>query len=190
MDPETINVVSGLPRSGTSMIMKILEAGGLKPLTDNIRTADEDNPKGYYEFERVKKLPDDTAWLKDAKGKVVKILAELVTYLPNDHNYKIIFIERNLKEIIESQRKMLVRRGKDPDIVPDEELILLFKKALKLMDNWINTQPNIEVLYVNYNEILVDPKECILEINEFFNNELDEPRMVSEIDKKLYRNRA
>ena len=99
-DSNTIVVVSGLPRSGTSMMMKMLEAGGIPPLTDKIRTADDDNPKGYYEFERVKKLKDgDSAWLDDAKGKAVKVITALLTYLPDTYNYNIVFMERALPEV-------------------------------------------------------------------------------------------
>lgn len=190
MDEEVVTVVSGLPRSGTSMLMKMLDAGGIPPLSDNIRTADEDNPKGYFEFERVKKLPEDTAWLKDAKGKVVKILAELVKYLPPEYNYKIIFIERNMSEIIASQKKMLVRRGEDPNKVSDDEILELFSKYKKILKSWLKNQPNVEVLYVDYNEILKDPTNAIEDINELFNGELDENKMKAAIDEKLYRNRA
>jgi hypothetical protein len=190
MTSEIVTVVSGLPRSGTSMLMKMLDAGGIPPLSDNIRKADEDNPKGYYEFERVKKLPDDTAWLKDAQGKVVKVLAELVKHLPDDYDYKIIFIERNMNEIVASQKKMLVRRGEDPDKVDDDEILELFVKYKKIIKNWLKKQPNIKVLYVDYNEILTDPLPYIQEINEFFDNALNEVKMKEAIDKKLYRNRA
>lgn len=190
MDPEIITVVSGLPRSGTSMLMQMLDSGGIPPLTDNIRTADEDNPKGYYEFERVKKLPDDTEWLEDAKGKVVKVLAELVKFLPSGYNYKLVFIHRNLEEIIRSQKKMIIRRDEDPDKVSDDEIRVLFTKYLKIIKNRIENNPNIEVLYVDYNEIMTDPNETIVNLNEFFNGQLDESEMRASIDGKLYRNRA
>src|SRR5512134_1182473 len=105
MDPKAVIVVSGLPRSGTSMMMKMLEAGGLEILTDNLREADANNPKGYYEFERVKQMKDgDLAWLPDAVGKVVKIVTGLITFLPSGYNYKIIFMRRDLNEILSSQK--------------------------------------------------------------------------------------
>ena len=112
---EPIVVVSGLPRSGTSMMMKMLEAGGIPPVTDELRTADDDNPKGYYEFERVKQMDKgDTAWVADAQGKVVKVISALLKHLPSSHNYQVIFLRRHMSEILASQRKMLIRRGEDP----------------------------------------------------------------------------
>jgi len=190
MDNEIVIIVSGLPRSGTSMLMKMLEAGGIDPLTDRIRTADEDNPKGYYEFERVKKLPDDTEWLEDARGKAVKVLAELVQKLPADYHYKVIFIQRNLEEMVASQKKMLIRRGEDPDRVSDEEIMELFGKYARMITNWLDRQPNMETLYIKYNEILENPAAGARKISEFFEGTLDEEKMVSAIDESLYRNRA
>src|ERR1041385_2006037 len=111
MNNQPIAIVSGLPRSGTSMMMKMLVAGGLEALTDNIRTADEDNPEGYFEFEMVKKLGDDRSWLADARGKCVKIVSSFLKHLPQDFTYKIIFMRRNIEEVLASQRQMLVRRG-------------------------------------------------------------------------------
>jgi len=113
-----IIIVSGLPRSGTSMLMKMLEAGGLEILTDEIRKADTDNPKGYYEFERVKKLETDNIWLPEAKGKVVKIISMLLQHLPLNYVYKIIFIKRDIHEVLASQKQMLVRRGEPTDPLP------------------------------------------------------------------------
>src|SRR5437899_574640 len=120
MDSNTVTIVSGLPRSGTSMMMKMLEAGGMEPLTDHVRTADEDNPKGYYEFERVKDLEKDQTWLEDAKGRYVKVISMLLKHLPAGYTYKVIFMRRTMEEILASQRKMLVRRGESPDRVADE----------------------------------------------------------------------
>src|SRR5215210_2604024 len=108
-----IVVVSGLPRSGTSMAMKMLEAGGLEVVTDGLRGADSSNPNGYYEYERVKTLTagDDTAWLADARGKAVKIISFLLTYLPESYDYAVVFMHRDLGEIIASQNTMLDARG-------------------------------------------------------------------------------
>ncbi len=112
---EIITVVSGLPRSGTSMMMKMIEAGGIPPLTDNIRTADKDNPKGYYEFERVKKLDKgDTDWVSDAAGKSIKVISALLKHLPPNYEYRIVFVRRNMPEILASQRKMLIHAAKTP----------------------------------------------------------------------------
>ncbi len=190
MDEETIVVVSGLPRSGTSMLMKMLEAGGIKPLTDRERGADVDNPIGYYEFERVKRLPEDAGWLDNARGKAVKVLAELVKRLPDEYHYKVVFMQRRIPEIIKSQRKMLVRRGKNPEEIPDEEMTLLLRKYLKLMKSYIRDRDNMEVLFVSYNEVIAHPGREVKAINRFLGGFLDERAMISVIDEDLYRNRV
>lgn len=190
MDRDTIVVVTGLPRSGTSMMMKMLDAGGVPPLTDGIREANVDNPKGYYEYERVKKLPDDTHWIPLAKGKAVKVLAELVKYLPDTYSYKVIFMERNLDEMLESQRKMLIRRGKDPDELSKTELKDMFIKYRDMIRDHVESHPTMDVLYVGYNELMLDPEACVTGINSFFDGDLDTKAMVAVIDPELYRNRA
>jgi len=188
---KSIVIVSGLPRSGTSMMMKMLEAGGLQPLVDNIRTADEDNPKGYYEFERVKALDKgDTAWLPEAQGKVVKIISALLKYLPSEYQYKVIFMKRRLQENMESQKKMLIRRGEDTDLVSDEELLNLLEKHLGQLDQWFNKQANIDLLYVPYHEMVENPIENARTLNAFLGNQFDEQKMVEVVDPNLYRNRA
>ncbi len=185
---ETITVVSGLPRSGTSMMMKMLEAGGILPLTDKIRAADEDNPKGYYEFERVKKLDKgDTAWLPDARGKSVKVISALLKYLPGDYHYKIIFMRRRIEEVLASQKQMLIRRGEPTDRVSDEELAAYFSKHLAAVERWLQLQPNIDVLYVNYNRALENPLETAQEINRFLGDTLNVQAMAAVVDPQLYR---
>lgn len=185
-----ITVVSGLPRSGTSMMMKMLEAGGLPPLTDNLRTADEDNPKGYYEFERVKKMPEgDTSWVKDARGKTVKVISALLEHLPDEYPYRILFMQRKMEEILASQTKMLVRSGKPTDKVSDEKLAGMYAKHLAKVNAWLTGKPNISVLYLDYNEILADPAGSSARINVFLGNILDEHKMAAVVDPTLYRQR-
>ncbi len=186
-----ITVVSGLPRSGTSLMMKMLEVGGIPPLIDNVRTADEDNPKGYYEFERVKQLPKgDTEWLGDANGKVVKIISALLPHLPDSHSFKIIFMERNITEVLLSQKKMLVRRQEDPDKIDDEKLATLFKKHLQETQNWLNEHKHhISCLQVNYNRLLDGDKSILLSINKFLGGKLDTNAMSKVIDPSLYRSK-
>ncbi len=190
MVSEDITVVTGLPRTGTSMMMKMLEAGGIPPLTDKVREANVDNPKGYYEYERVKKLPDDTDWIPLAKGKAVKVLAELVKHLPETYRYKVIFMERNLDEMLVSQRKMLIRRGKDPDEISDTDLKDMFITYRDMIRDHVETHPTMEVLYVGYNELLLDPEAGVQRIDSFFDGLLDTESMVAVIDPELYRNRA
>lgn len=195
MTDETITIVSGLPRSGTSMMMKMLEAGGLPALIDGIRTADEDNPKGYYEFERVKKLADgDVEWLPDARGQAVKIISALLTHLPQSEDYRVIFMQRRIEEVLRSQQKMLVNRNKATpetgDDTDDDELIFLFQKHLLQIEMWFLDQPNAQVLYVDYNQLMLEPAAHIAEINHFLGNQLDVAAMHQAIDPTLYRNRA
>jgi len=190
MDSKSVIVVSGLPRSGTSMMMKMLEAGGLEILTDNLREADANNPKGYYEFERVKQMKDgDLAWLPDAAGKVVKIVTGLITYLPSDYKYKVIFMKRDLNEILSSQKKMLGRLGKEDDNIPDGKMAKVYEEHLKQVKGWLVRQPNIDMLYVNYNTMIADPTESLQKVNEFLGSSMDVKVMASVVDKELYRER-
>ena len=184
-----IYIVSGLPRSGTSMMMKMLEAGGMVPLIDNIRIPDEDNPKGYYEFEPVKKLAEDGAWLGGARGKVVKIISMILFDLPSEFEYKIIFMERRMDEILASQAAMLKRRGQSGGDVSDQELSAKFDVHLKKIKSWLDRQGNIDVAYVNYNGLLEHPRENIPRINALAGHTLDEARMAAVIEPGLYRQR-
>lgn len=194
MTPNTsdqiITVVSGLPRSGTSMMMKMLEAGGIPPVTDNLRTADEDNPKGYYEFERVKQLTKgDVEWLTDAPGKVVKVIAALLPHLPATYHYRVVFMQRDMTEVLASQRQMLIRRGEDPNKIPDEIIAKLFEKHLKQVNDWVAQQSNVERLDVNYNEMLKNPAPFIAQINAFLGGNLDIAQMAQVVDPSLHRQR-
>jgi hypothetical protein len=189
IDQQVVTIVSGLPRSGTSMMMKMLEAGGMQVLTDHIRTADEDNPKGYYEFERVKQIEHDQAWLPDAQGKVVKMISALLKHLPATYTYKVIFMRRNIEEILASQRQMLIRRGEPTDAVGDEKLTELFGLHLQQVMTWIDKQPNFDVVYVDYNQILESPVEQAKKVNQFMGRTLDENEMVGVVDRSLYRQR-
>ncbi len=185
-----IIVVSGLPRSGTSMMMKMLEAGGQPILTDNLREADANNPNGYYEFERVKDLPEgDFGWVPESKGKVVKIVTGLIMNLPSDHKYKVIFMQRAMKEVLSSQKKMLGRLGREDDRVEDEKMKKIYQEHLKQVNAWIAKQPNIEVLYVNYNTMLGNPLESLQKVNEFLGGEMDVNVMAGVVNKELYRER-
>jgi broad-specificity NMP kinase len=187
---KVVTIVSGLPRSGTSMMMKLLEAGGLPPLTDNLRTADEDNPKGYYEFERVKQLPKgDVAWLPDAQGKVVKVIAALLPHLPTGYQYRVIFMQRAMPEVLASQKQMLIRRGEDPNKIPDDVIAKLFEKHLKQVNDWVSQQPNVQRLDVNYNEMLKNPQPFITQINAFLSDQLDAAKMATVVDPSLHRQR-
>lgn len=184
-----ITVVSGLPRSGTSLMMKMLEAGGIPPLIDEVRTADIDNPKGYYEYERVKQLPNDVAWLPEADGKAVKMVSMLLYELPKDRSYQVVLMRRAMPEILASQKKMLLRRNKDMH-VDDAEMKELFEAHLQNLQGWLKLQTHLQVLEVWYNDMM---KQAVLEakrVNQFLGGRLDETAMAGVVDESLYRNRV
>lgn len=186
-----IIIVSGLPRSGTSMMMNMLEMGGVPVLTDRERTADKDNPRGYFEHEKVKKLRDgEVEWLKEAKGKAVKIIATHLPYLPEDNQYQIIFMERMLDEIIASQNRMLINRGKDTGRVSDGEMKAIFEKHLKQIHKLMKNNAYFSFIRISYNNLLKDPDYHIEHIVEFLGLPLNRQSMVDIIDPELYRHRA
>ena len=185
-----IVVVSGLPRSGTSMMMKMLEQGGLQVVTDSLRTADDDNPNGYYEFETVKQMPSgQTAWLDGAQGKVVKVISALLEYLPAKYHYKVIFMERAIGEVLASQKKMLANRQEET-AVSDEEIQEQFQKHVAAAKYWLARQPNLSVLYVDYNKMLAAPDPLCQTIADFLDMGLDVDKMRAVPNERLYRNRA
>ncbi len=187
---EYITIVSGLPRSGTSMLMKMLAAGGLPPLTDGIREADADNPGGYYEFEQVKHLKRDTTWLESARGRAVKVISQLLDQLPLHKPYKIVFALRKMDEILASQRAMLARRGQPCDRVSDAAMAAAFERHLSAVQQWLAEHPQMEVLYVDYAAVLRDPLATSHEIKAFLARPLDVRQMASVVDESLYRQRA
>ncbi len=188
---EPIVVVSGLPRSGTSMTMKMLAAGGLTPVEDGIRTADEDNPKGYFEDERVKDLHQDIdkSWLADSRGKVVKIISFLLPHLPETNNYRVLFMRRNLHEVLASQTKMLERREETSD-TSDEKMLELWKDHLWRVNWQLKKKPQFTALDVDYREVLDHPGEQAAKIRDFLGQPLDVEAMAGVVDRSLYRNRA
>ena len=187
--PGTITIVSGLPRSGTSLMMQMLEAGGMEVLTDRIRKADSDNPRGYYEFEKVKDLDKDSSWLNLSSGKVVKIVSVLLYDLPRDRNYNIIFMNRNLQEVLASQRKMLHNLQHDEENQTDEQMANQYKSHLQKLIAWLDQQNNMNVLYVSYNEIIKNPGKNANEIKSFLAKDLDISAMNRVVDRSLYRQR-
>lgn len=185
---QPVLIVSGLPRSGTSLMMMMLKEAGIELLTDHARKADEDNPKGYYELERVKKLKDgDTAWLEGASGKAVKVISALLPSLPNKYAYKVIFMRRDMAEILASQHKMLINRGEDPKKIDDEEIGASFEKHLAKTIEWLGNQPNFTTLFVNYNLLLTEPAPQVAKIGQFLGDDVDSDRMIAAIDLKLHR---
>jgi hypothetical protein len=188
-----IVVVSGLPRSGTSMAMKMLQAGGIEAVTDGVRQADQSNPKGYLEFEVVKELDKagDTAWLKDARGKAVKIISFLLPFLPEEHDYRVVFMQRDLGEVLASQNEMLVQRGEAPGTPEhDAQLRRHYEQHLAKLDRLLLRRRCFAVLKVDYRSALERPNDEARRINEFVGGYLDVARMATVRDPALYRNRS
>jgi len=185
-----IIIVSGLPRSGTSMMMKMLEAGGMKVMKDEVRRADEDNPGGYYEFELVKKTREDPSWLENARGKGVKMVSRLLFDLPALHTYKVLFMKRKMEEILASQQRMLERMNNSEELeVSDDVVGSLFQAHLEQIQRWMSGQKNFEVHYVHYNELMNDPVKSLSSIRDFLAIPLDVQVMAGVLDNSLYRQR-
>ncbi len=184
-------VVSGLPRSGTSMAMKMLVAGGMELVSDGIREADEDNPKGYFEDERVKDLGQrpDTSWVREARGRVIKVVSSLLQHLPTGNRYLVVFMRRDLREVLASQAKMLERRGETSD-TDDAELMEMYRSHLERVEFQLRYRPNFETLFLDYTDVLERPEREARRLNDFLGGSLDERRMALEVDPELYRNRA
>ena len=189
-DQSVITIVSGLPRSGTSLMMSMLDAGGMPLLVDHQRQADEDNPKGYFEYEKVKKLKADRSWLPAAQGKAIKVISALLSELPPEYRYKIIFMRRDMHEILASQRKMLVRRGERDDGVGDEAMASIFTRHLQQAEHWLAQQQNMTVLYVDYARLVRSPAELARAVNAFLGGRLNEQKMLAVVDPALHRQRA
>ncbi len=184
-------IVSGLPRSGTSMMMKMLTAAGLEIVTDNVRSADEDNPKGYFEYERVKELDKSTdkGWLREHKGKVLKIISFLLKDLPDDCFYRVIFMRRDLDEVIASQNKMLDRRGEPRDETGDEKMIQLYRNHLRKVELILQQRPNFELLDVSYRQVIEQPREQAVRVAKFLGLKVEPDQVASAVDRRLYRTR-
>jgi len=186
-----ITIVSGLPRSGTSLMMQMLDAGGLPVLSDGERKADTDNPKGYLEWERIKQLPKDPSLIAEAEGKVVKVISQLVLSLPMDkhYEYRIVFMQRPLPEVLKSQDEMLRRRG-NADLIGDNSALEdKFQQDVIEVNKWLASKPNVQVMRVHYHRILREPKVVAQEVAAFLKVPLDIAAMVGQVDGSLYRNR-
>jgi hypothetical protein len=184
-----ITVVSGLPRSGTSLMMQMLDAGGMPVLSDGERKADTDNPKGYLEWERIKQLPKDPSLIAEAEGKVVKVISQLILSLPMDHEYRVIFMQRPLPEVLKSQDEMLRRRG-SADLSTDTSAIEEgFQRHLIEINKWFAGKANMRVSRVHYHRVLREPRAVAEEVAAFLHLALDMEAMARQVDGSLYRNR-
>ncbi len=187
---DDVIVVSGLPRSGTSMMMKMLEAAGYGIMTDEQRTADVDNPKGYYEDERVKDLEnmDDKSWVAESRGKVLKVISFLLKDLPPDNSYRVLFMRRHVDEVLASQNKMIARLGTQ-DGTDDELMKQHYDRNLFQTRMLIKRSPNIVSLDVDYKQAIGDPMAVAEQVSDFLGGGLDVQAMAAVVDPSLYRNR-
>ncbi len=190
MKDETITIVSGLPRSGTSMMMSMIAAGGIPPLVDGLRTADKDNPKGYYEFEPVKHTAKDASWVDQAGGKVVKVIHTLLLSLPLDRPYRVVFMLRDLDEVVRSQDEMLRRSGKPSSPDANEQIKAFFAAQLDQVKQFLKDNDCFDVLYVPYTEIIVSPCRWVEAVNHLLGDSQDVEAMRKVVDPTLYRQRA
>jgi hypothetical protein len=180
-------VVSGLPRSGTSMMMQMLTAGGVSALTDGIRRADEDNPRGYYELEAVKRTKDDASWLNEAEGKAVKIIYALITDLPTDRPYRVIMMRRKTEKVMQSQADMLARLGESGSQLSPDELAATYERQLHQVMSYMERHDCFEFIEVWYGAILAFPRTQVERIDRFLSGRLDVEAMVAAIDPSLQR---
>ena len=183
-----ITIVSGLPRSGTSLMMQMLAAGGMTILSDGERTADTDNPRGYLEWERIKQLPKDPGCIAEAEGKAVKVISLLLMSLPEGHEYSVIFMQRPIAEVIASQDVMMRNRGTagaTPSIVS-----AAFEKNLLATNAWLDSKPYVKTLRVPYHDVLSNAEVTAKNISAFLELNLNVEAMMRQVDANLYRNRT
>jgi len=183
-------VVSGLPRSGTSLVMQMLQAGGVPVLTDGLRTPDDDNPRGYLEYEPVKRVKSDKTWLEQASGKAVKIVHLLLPDLPNDREYRVVMLRRDPREVVRSQTAMLERSNRRGASLSPEKLMAVFEAQMSQVRQWLASQPNFRVLEVDYAEIIRDPTAQAGAMTAFLEQDLDIDAMAAVVDSRLYRNKV
>jgi sulfotransferase family protein len=184
-----ITIVSGLPRSGTSLMMQMLAAGGLPVLSDGERKADTDNPKGYLEWERIKQLPKDASLIAEAEGKVVKVISHLLLSLPDGPDYRVIFMQRPLPEIMKSQDEMLRRRGTYDASANHAPVEQAFQRHLIQVNKWLAGKAGTQVMRVHYHRVLREAKTVAEEVSKFLGVSLDTGKMAEQVDATLYRNR-
>jgi len=189
---EPIVVVSGLPRSGTSMLMKMLEAGGLRIMTDSERSADIDNPKGYFEYERVKDLEKETdkSYVREGRGKALKVISFLIKDLPSDNDYRVIFMRRDLDEVLASQNKMIERLETEDAAASAEAMKEAYRNDIVRTRLLCKKRSNFEHIEIHYKETIEQPADTAKRVNSFLGGRLDEAAMRAAVDSSLYRNRG
>jgi hypothetical protein len=184
-----IVVVSGLPRSGTSLLMQMLKAGGLPVLTDGLRVADEDNPRGYFEWEPAKRLPREPELIRMAEGKAVKIVSSLLWALPPGYEYRVLYMERPLAEVAASQVAMIRRHGGAAPL-EGEALVRALAAHQQQVLALVRQIPGVALCTVRYHDVLADPFQQAGRIADFLGMPLDCEAMARQADRRLYRQRV
>jgi hypothetical protein len=184
-------VVSGIPRSGTSLVMQMLSAGGIPPLTDGVRAADEDNPRGYLEYEPVKASARDVTWAERARGRCVKVVHALVRHLPESLECRVILLHRPIAQVLDSQAAMLRRGGREPaaDGPSEARLGEVLEAQLAEVAAELAARPRWRVLGCAYPELVAEPLRMAREIDAFLGGGLDVAAMVAAVDPRLHRQR-
>lgn len=183
-------LVSGLPRSGTSLMMQMLRAGGMELMTDGLRPADEDNPEGYWEWEDIKKMPQQPLIIEQAHGKATKVISALLPSLPPKHKYRIIFMTRPVQEVVASQWTMLERRGTDPKSQRAHLEETQARHALEMLAA-LRQHPRVVLLEMDYPALVADPARGAAQVAVFLGEALTTPEaMPAVVQPKLHRNRA
>jgi hypothetical protein len=185
-----ITIVSGLPRSGTSLMMQMLVAAGMTALSDGERVADVDNPRGYLEWERIKTLPNDPGCIAEGEGKVVKVISRLLLSLPAGHDYRVIFMQRPLPEVLASQDEMLRHRGTYKEGANPAIMSAAFEKHLREVYAWLEGKSYVKSMMLPYHDVLKEPKAASQKIAQFLDTSLNLDAMVQQVDGSLYRNRS
>jgi hypothetical protein len=186
----SIHIISGLPRSGTSMVMRMLQNGGMPLVVDGVRQADSDNPRGYFEYEPVKHLQKDRAWLGQCRGKALKVVSNLLPYLPGEYDYKVIFMLRPISQVLASQKKMLLGQGLAYDRGQEPRLAAKFKDHLYDIRLWLAKTANFNTLFLKYPQVVANPSGHAALIRDFLGLELDISAMSAAVEPSLHHNQG
>jgi hypothetical protein len=185
-DPEgEVVIVSGLPRSGTSMMMQMLAAGGVPAWSDGDRTADDSNPHGYFELTRVLQLPRDQSWLAEGCGKALKVVAPLLRHLPASPKFRVVFMTRPIDDVLRSQRTMLQRTGQQA--ADDSRLSTAYSSLLGETSAWLASRPDIAVLPVAYDDVIQNPAGTAEQLASFLGRPFKTESAAASVDRSLRR---
>jgi hypothetical protein len=190
MGPDAgVTIVTGVPRSGTSLVMQMLAAGGHPIASDGVRRADADNPRGYFELEAARRLARDASWLPELAGRALKLVHTLVPSLPTTLQYRVLMVRRRLDEVLASQRAMLARQGAAPDPAEDDRLLPVLEAQLAQLEGWLAAQQGLAWLRIDHGELLAHPAQLAARLADFLGGGLDARAMAACVDPTLHRQR-